>query len=219
MDLSNPLRSIAPTVEADVLKVLAQTEAPLTGLTVDRLTGRSHAQVRQVLRRLSADGLVDANRVGNAIEYRLNREHILAGAVVASATAVGAVEDRLVTFLETLKPCPVSVVLFGSFARRDGDSESDVDVLVVRPDALDPDDASWGEVRTDIARRLERWTGNPCQVIDLSVSEILNADARSESLVTSLRAEGITVFGTALTTLLDDGIPHKQRDRVRQAPS
>jgi hypothetical protein len=134
-------------MEADVLEVLAPTHAALTGMTVERLAGRSHAQVREVWRRLSAEGLVDATRAGNAVQYRLNRDHVLADVVVSAAIAALTVEDRLSTFLGTREPPPVSVVVFGSFARRDGDSESDVDVLVIRLDATDPDDPSWGELR------------------------------------------------------------------------
>ena len=217
MDLANPLRSIAPTVEADVLKVLAQTHAELTGMTVERLAGRSHAQVREVLRRLSAEGIVDATRVGNAVQYRLNREHVLADAVVSAATAALTVEDRLSTFLGTKESPPVSVVVFGSFARRDGNSESDVDVLVIRPDDTDPDDPSWGEARTDMARHLERWTGNPCQVIDLTVSEIRDVDAQQESLAEALRVEGRTVFGTGLTELLDGAGGHRTHGSCRDS--
>jgi predicted nucleotidyltransferase len=182
-------------------------------LTVERLAGRSHAQVREVLRRLSGEGLVDATRAGNAVQYLLNREHVLADAVVSAAFAASIVEERLSTFLKTCQPAPVSVVVFGSFARRDGASESDVDVLVIRSDALDPDDASWGEVRTDIARKLERWTGNPCQVIELSVSEIQDADAKDETLMSALRAEGRGVFGLALPELLDDPVSLRSNSR------
>ena len=212
MDVANPLRSVAPTVEADVLQVLALTHAPLTGVTVERLAGRSHGQVREVLRRLSAHGLVDATRAGNAVQYQLNREHVLSDAVLLAVRAVSTVEDRLSDFIGTRWPAPSSVVVFGSYARRDGNSESDVDVLVVRSDALDPDDASWGELRTDVARKLERWTGNPCQVVDLSVSELRHADAEQESLVAALRADGHTVFGSSIADLLDSNGSHRSLD-------
>jgi hypothetical protein len=203
MNPSNPLRSIAPTVEADVLQVLAQTHAPLTGITVERLAGRSHAQVRAVLHRLSAEGLVDATRVGNAVQYVLNRDHVLADAVVSIVAAAGTIENRLSMFVEGSGTPPVSVVMFGFFVRGEGDSESDVDVLMIRSDAVDPYDAPWGELRADMAQHIERWSGNRCQVVELSVSEIRDARSQAEPLTVSLLAEGRTVFGTALKDLLE----------------
>jgi predicted nucleotidyltransferase len=202
MDLQNPLRTVAPTVESDVLAVLVRTQRPLTGAAVERLAGRSHAQVLDVLRRLAKNGLVDADRVGNAVQYRMNRDHVLASGVEQLLSGAQAVEARLQEFTASCSPAPEAVVLFGSFARRDGDSDSDIDVLVIRPDAIHADDSQWAEVRLGIAKHLERWTGNRCQVVELSVSELRKATLRREPLVESLRQEGKEIFGKTLGEVL-----------------
>jgi predicted nucleotidyltransferase len=209
MDLQNPLRTVAPTVESDVLAVLAQTQRPLTGAAIERLAGRSHAQVLDVLRRLVRSGLVDADRVGNAVQYRMNRDHVLASGVEQMLSGAQAVEARLQEFAASCLPAPEAVVLFGSFARRDGDSDSDIDVLVIRPDAIHTDDSQWAEVRLSIAKHLERWTGNRCQVVELSVGELRKAALRREPLVESLRQEGREIFGKPLSKVLG------QRGRLR----
>ncbi|GAB3603573.1 hypothetical protein GCM10027586_06670 [Kineococcus gypseus] len=67
MDPSNPLRTIAPTVDADVLQVLARTHRPLSGATVANLGGRSYARTRACLHRLVEHGLVTAQDVGSAV--------------------------------------------------------------------------------------------------------------------------------------------------------
>ncbi len=209
MDLQNPLRTVAPTVESDVLAVLVRTQGPLTGAAIERLAGRSHAQVLDVLRRLAKNGLVDADRVGNAVQYRMNRDHVLAPGVEEMLSGAQAVEDRLQAFAASCSPVPEVVILFGSFARRDGDSDSDIDVLVIRPDTIHTDDSQWAEVRLGIAKRLERWTGNRCQVVELSVSELRKAALRQEPLVESLRQEGREIFGKTLDKVLG------QRRRLR----
>lgn len=202
MDLQNPLRTVAPTVESDVLAVLVRTQRPLTGAAIERLAGRSHAQVLDVLRRLAKNGLVDADRVGNAVQYRMNRDHVLAFGVEQMLSGAEAVEARLQEFAASCSPVPEAVVLFGSFARRDGDSDSDIDVLVIRPDTIHADDSQWAEVRLGIAQHLERWTGNRCQVVELSVSELRKAALRREPLVESLRQEGREIFGKTLGEVL-----------------
>ena len=46
--------------------------------------------------------------------------------------------SRLSELAESIEPAPASLALFGSFARGTDDAGSDLDVLVVRPDDLEP---------------------------------------------------------------------------------
>lgn len=70
-------RSVSPSVDADVLQLLVRTRGRLTGLQVATLANRSYAQLRSVLHRLVADGLVDVEDHGSAYAYRCNRDHLL----------------------------------------------------------------------------------------------------------------------------------------------
>ncbi|MBK5222734.1 MAG: nucleotidyltransferase domain-containing protein [Acidimicrobiia bacterium] len=87
------------------------------------------------------------------------------------------------------------MVLFGSAARRDGDADSDIDLLLVRDGSVHPDDETWAEQRHGLARDVERWTGNTVQIIDLSESELATAVRRNEPLISALRADGIVLAG------------------------
>lgn len=202
MDLSQPLRSVSPGVDSDVLGVLASTHAPLTGNRVALLAGRSYAQVRAVLRRLVAHGLVNAERIGNAVAYALNREHVAAGFITGLTDLHAAVEQRIHGLLADWTIQPHAVVAFGSFARRDGDEHSDIDLLLVRPPELDEDDPLWAEQRYELASGLERWTGNRAQIIDLAPDELLAATEAEEPLIASLTQEGQVLLGPELRALL-----------------
>lgn len=195
MDPSNPLRAVAPGVEGDVLAALVRTRAPLTGARVGDLAGRSHTQVRDVLRRLEQQGLVVSEHHGNSYTYLLNRRHVLAEAVESMAGALDRVEHRVGEVVSRWPLPPVGVVLFGSFARRAGHSDSDIDLLVVRPASVDEDDGTWVEQRYDLARQVESWTGNRAQIIELSEAELVEAVGGDEPLVESLRADGIVLAG------------------------
>jgi predicted nucleotidyltransferase len=202
VDISNPFRSIAPTVDADVLHVLTRTHTSLTGVKVAELTGRSYAQVRSVLHRMVGDGVVDVERHGQAFSYRWNRDHVIAEAVEAIAQAAERVEQRLADEVVDWDPSPYAVVIFGSFARRDGGVDSDLDVLLVRPDFVVEDAERWARQRHELASKAERWTGNHTQILELSANELSSTVARDEDLVRSLRQDGRVVFGPTITELV-----------------
>ena len=59
MDVSNPIRSVIPAVQGDVLAVLARTDVPLTGRGISRLIPEvSDSGVKKALRALNDAGLV-----------------------------------------------------------------------------------------------------------------------------------------------------------------
>jgi predicted nucleotidyltransferase len=200
-----------PSVEADVLAVLVRSHTSLTGATIDRLSGRSHAQVHAVLGRLRRSGLVLGTRTGMAIGYELNRDHVLAPAIEVAIGANVAVEKRLRDWLEDCRPIPASVTVFGSFARRTGDSESDIDIAIVRPNDVNEDNDQWATLRYELAERVERWSGNHCQIVELSVSELKAAADQNEPLVASIRAEGRTIIGLEIDELV--GARQRRQER------
>src|SRR5665647_3393448 len=86
MQAQHPLAVVTPTLDGDVLTILALVEAPFTTGQLNRLLpDRSHDGIRKVMQRLVAQGVVDAERVGYASNYRLNREHLSAKPLSAPA--------------------------------------------------------------------------------------------------------------------------------------
>lgn len=205
MDVSNPIRSLAPSVDADLQLVLIRTHAWLTGARLAKLAGRSYAQVRVVLQRLVEDGLVEVEQHGNAYSYRWNRDHVVTEAMEKLAGAADIAEQRLASAVKGWDPAPHALVVFGSFARRDGRSGSDIDLLLVRPDAVDEQEGRWHRQRYELARQAERWAGNRTQIVELSVTELTRAVDLGEALVASLRADGRVLAGPPLGGLLHGG--------------
>src|SRR5690554_5925593 len=77
MDLSNPLRAIAPTLDAEVLAVLARTESPLSLAAIARLSRRgSRMGLHDAARRLVEQGLLSESPGGRGPMYRLERRHL-----------------------------------------------------------------------------------------------------------------------------------------------
>lgn len=141
MDTARPYLAICPTLDSDVLAVLAGTSRPLTGREVARLAGRrSHAGVLDALNRLAQHGLVDRQEAGRAFLFTLNREHLAAPAVDILAGLRTELLNRIRHTIETWQVAPTHVSLFGSTARAEGDTASDIDLFVVRPRGVAEDD-------------------------------------------------------------------------------
>jgi len=202
MDWNNPLRSIARTVDPDVLKVLAGAHLPLTGRRVSVLAGRSYAQVHAVLARLAADGLVTVERHGQANSFLLNRDHLVVPGLLAVLGAGNRLTDVIGAEAASWVLPAVTICLFGSASRGEALPSSDVDLLVVRPDTVDQDNRHWRDAVAALAQRVELVTGNRTQVVELSESEIQMAAAQGQPLTDSLRAGARTVFGLDVRLLL-----------------
>jgi predicted nucleotidyltransferase len=197
MRLSRPFASVCPGPRGAVLTVLARTESPLTGRTVASLVS-PHASLRTVqlaLDDLVAHGLIRRELAGNAHLYTLNREHLAAPAVIA---LVGLREEFFDRVRSTVGawPEPVEAVwLFGSVARGEEDPDSDIDLLVVRSDRTDGDDPVWQRQLTDLAEQVHRWTGNSCEILELSHAELDAAVARGDRLSNDLRRDAVHIAG------------------------
>ena len=162
MDVSAPIRSVVPSLDGSVLAVLASTTAPLSLGDVHRRARGSKSGIRQVLLRLVDEGLVHDVPGG----YVLNRDHVAAPAVDLLANLHGELARRIRSEAERW-PEPVQLVgLYGSAARRDGDSTSDIDVLVVS------DSADLDHLAEHLTERIRAWTGNPAQILGLRPADL-----------------------------------------------
>jgi len=200
MDLSSPISSVIPGGRGLVLAVLARTMEPLSGRRIAELAGDRVAKTRvnALLNELVASGVVLADEKPPAVLYRLNRGHLAAAAVEALAT----MRERLITGLREAiggwDPAVATAWLFGSVARGGGGVESDVDIAVVRPDAVDPDDARWRDQLVSLGDLILRQTGNDASVIEYSEAEVAGLVATDQRIVASIRAEGIHLAGRRL---------------------
>lgn len=203
MDLSRPYTVICPTLEGPVLDVLAHTTRPLTGREIARLASRgSERGVRLVLHRLAAQGLVTAREAGSASLYVLNREHVAAGIVENLLRLRAELIERIHGEVEGWSSRPVHVSVFGSAARAGGHTESDVDLLIVRPEDLAEDDPHWREQLHGLAEAIERWSGNHASLHEVTPKGLKAALRRGEPIIASLRDTSIVLAGPEIATLL-----------------
>jgi|ERR1022692_2460095 predicted nucleotidyltransferase len=194
MELNRPLATITPTLDGDVLALLAQHEVSFTTGQLHRvLTRYSEEGIRKVLMRLTRQGIVRSERVGNAFSYQLNRDHLAAVPIIELAqllsTLLSKLEKRFKSWGEYQ---PEYAAVFGSAARGTMTADSDLDILLVRAD--DTPLAAWEEQVHALAADVTRWTGNDTRLLEYTVSG-LNV-ARSEPVLRDVLTEGLTVAGS-----------------------
>jgi predicted nucleotidyltransferase len=203
MDIARPYTAICPTLDSEVLAVLAGTTRPLTGREVARLTGRtSHRGVSEVLARLVEHGLAERQEAGRALLFTLNREHLAAPAVEVLAGMRSELLRRIRDLVNTWKIEAVHVSVFGSTARGEGNTQSDIDLFVVRSDAISEDDPRWRGQLADLAIRIERWTGNRASIAEAAEAEIGRLVEDERPILAELRSDAIGIKGADIPALL-----------------
>jgi DNA-binding transcriptional regulator YhcF (GntR family) len=196
MDLARPLRVIAPTLQGDVLGVLAKGDRVLTGRAVAREIGNASVSgVQRALDRLVSEGIILRENAGRAYLYRLNREHLAARWIEGLASLRLQLIERLIELVGSWETAPVVAVLFGSAARAETGSESDLDILIVRPRGCDEDDAGWREQLMELESSAAAWTGNDARVLEFDEEEIRGL-AASEAVIQAAASEGIELYGS-----------------------
>lgn len=197
MDLRAPMRSVIPSAHGAVLQVLANTGEPLNGRQIAGLTGGrlSVKGTYNALQALVAAGIVTVETRPTEKLYTLNRRHLAAPAIELLAQLRRRLLEAIRGRLGTWSPPPDGAWLFGSAARGDGDSTSDIDIAIVRPDRVPEDHPSWNHQTEGLIEDVLSWTGNRCSLIEYSRAEFMDLMQGTERLADELRRDGIHLGG------------------------
>lgn len=184
--------------------MLARTTGVLTGREVAALTGRrSHSGVLDALHRLTEHGLVTRVELNRAYLFTLNREHLAAPAVEILMGMRAELVRRLRVSFNSWEIAPAHVSMFGSAARGDGDTASDIDLLVIRPNDVADDNATWRAQLADLRDQTRRWTGNHAQIVELTDQEVVRLRQDERAIIAALRSDAVVLYGAGIATLLE----------------
>lgn len=226
VDLTDPTSSVTATLDGPVLAVLARAGKPMTaGDVASQMPRGSEVGVRRSLARLVEQGVVRATEMGRNRVHELNRHHV--AAPIADLLAGLRLETwkRLRARLASWNPKPQYACVFGSAARADGDSHSDIDVLLVHapfPGDSDPrrqspglaqlagyakelmtvqlterQAAKWRRQVDELHSLVEAWTGNPLQALEMSSFEWADHRRRRTGICEEIARDAIKVAGDA----------------------
>jgi hypothetical protein len=205
VDVARPYAAVAPGVEGDALVVLAGTTAPLTGRQIARLARRGTSpSISAALERLVEHGLVHRQVAGRAYLHTLNRDHVAAPVVEALASLRTELLHRLRETLGRWEPAPLHASMFGSSARADGDTSSDIDVLIIRSDAVGEEDAAWRAQVDALGGSVLAWTGNHAGISELGEADLAELRRKPPPILEDLRVDGIDLAGVPVRSLFKE---------------
>lgn len=189
-----------------VLRALASRTSPATAAQIYRVAGKGTAAgVRRAVDRLARHGLLLSEQVGDRMVYSLNQDHVLHAAVLALLRADSELPRRLRKEISGWQVLPAAAAIYGSAARRDGDIDSDIDLLLIRPPDLGSRQRElWATQVHRIRDQVQRWTGNHCQVTDRSVSSLRRLARSREPIIDDWRTDAIKLTGADIDQLLDE---------------
>ncbi|MGH9277505.1 MAG: helix-turn-helix domain-containing protein [Acidimicrobiales bacterium] len=201
VDFRRPVEALIPGVQGRILAILAETTAELNLRTIARLANVSPAQASRVLPELVALGLVERREAPPSALFALVEDHVAARTVRALSRSRDAVLEELGALAGKMDPRPVSVVVFGSFARGEADAASDLDIVLVRSGGVGEDDDRWMSSVDAWRTAARRLTGNPIQVLEIDAAGVARRLRRPTSLWADVLRDGITVHGSPLDNL------------------
>jgi len=202
MDVSNGLSVVTPTLDAWVLRALVQTTRPLSGRQIARLVEHgSLGGVQKALARLVEQGIVLADAHPAATLFTFDRDHLAARPVIELAQLASTLAERLKGFIRSWEVQPQHAYLFGSAARQDGDTSSDVDVLLVHSEDWQEPPRAWAQQVDDLATKIRQWTGNDAGILDLSAMDLDRMKVNREAILDSWQRDGILLAGQGLPQL------------------
>jgi predicted nucleotidyltransferase len=201
MDFNQPVQAIIPGAQGRILAVLAHTTAELSLRTIARLSDVSPAQTSRVLPQLVRLGLVTRREVPPSTLFALELTHVAAEPLLRLARSRELVLERMGELAAELPVRPVSVIVFGSFARGDGEPESDIDVVLVRPAEADPESESWLAAIDQWTTKLRCLTGNSVEILEVGGDEVGEHLAGDRPVWRDIRRQGIVVFGRSFALL------------------
>ncbi len=185
-----------------VLRPLQLAKQGLTGREISRLAGIHHRTCLKALTALETLSVVQRQRGGRDHLFSLNREHLLVQSVLLPA--LNAERDFHKTMFALIakacrKQC-VSVVVFGSVARREETVESDLDVCLI------VENTSRGAVAqerlNEIAPQAHHRFGVKLAPLVMTQREFIRKAKHKLPPVKDIVKEGVVIMGKSITEML-----------------
>jgi predicted nucleotidyltransferase len=199
MSLDQPLNEVfASGTHVRILRALCElpTDVAVSGRDLARRAGVSHPRAARVLAELAEQGVATAQRLPRTDLYRLNRDHALAEVLIQLFAREAQLRfDLLSLVAKELKRRKLPVTearIFGSAARGDMTSTSDVDLALVAPRNSIP---AVEEAAQELAEAVRKRFGTRLNVLvgAPSLSALSRKDRPGRNVWQAVEREGIDV--------------------------
>lgn len=210
MDYLHPIEALIPGARGQVLSALTRNtlSRTLRQLSID--AGVSWSRTSEIVDDLVDLGLVERRQTPGGVLVRLIPDNVAARVIQGVADLRSDAIKAMRQAAADIHPAPLSLVVFGSFARGTARRDSDIDVLAVAPKAVTTGSSSWEETMGCWVAATTTAAGNPVKLIQIGVDELAARPARRPGWLQEASDQGILLAGKPLSDLLSS---HKGRRR------
>lgn len=205
MLLDRPLEGILGQYsKVKILRFLVKSQAQLNGREIAKNVGLSHVKAHTALKDLTKHGVVNMRSVGSSLIYWLNEEHFLVKEIIRPAFEK---EEALLKYVagiilkEILPPRPLSIILFGSFAKGNALANSDIDVVIVYPHQKNK--SLLAKELSEAEKRITLLFGNHLASVPFSIHEFQNKLKKKSAFINEIIRTGKVIYGKSISELIN----------------
>lgn len=186
MDLNRPFGGVIPGVRGAVLAVVLRTGHELTGRQVHGMVGDySLGSVQDALKSWERLGVIESRAVGRAYVYRVEESHVAVAPLRHLLDPLSALTEII---SGVIGESAESVILFGSVARGEANSDSDIDLAVIAHEPWDR--------RAVLSEAIRVGTGNECDILVFTPASFSDALDRGEPVAVDVIKDGVALIGS-----------------------
>lgn len=183
---------------------MVKSQAQLNGREIAKNVGLSHVKVHTALRDLTKQGVVNMRSLGTSLVYWLNEEHVLVKEIIRP---VFEKEENIfghitkIIIKEIKPPRPLSIILFGSFAKGAALADSDIDIVVIYPHSKNK--SLIAKELSEAEKKITSLFGNHLASIAFSINEFQNRLKNKNTFINEIIRTGRVIYGKKISQLIN----------------
>ncbi|MGH3471699.1 MAG: nucleotidyltransferase domain-containing protein [Nocardioidaceae bacterium] len=211
MDFLHPVEALIPGARGQVLAALTRNTSSRTVRQLALDAGVSWSRTSELIEDLHELGLVERRQTPGGVLVRLVEQNAAARLVQRMTDLRGPCIDAMREAARRIRPAPLSLTVFGSFAHGRAGRDSDIDVVAVAPESAQSDAGSLSESLGRWVSEATAITGNPVNLIELGAGEMVPAAQKAPAWLREASQQGIVLVGQPLRELMTVDEARRQR--------
>jgi len=185
-----------------VLRYLVKFNQGASVRELSRRIGATEPNLSVILKELEKNGILVSQKYGTALVFKLNDGHYLVEKVVIPlfVQEQSAIDDLGHFIAKRLKTVFISMIIFGSVARRDEHPKSDLDIAFVVKDRSTSEKIE--QELLDLSPAIIKKFGNQISPYIIEKNDFIKKLKANDPLIRSIFKEGRVLAGSLVTEIL-----------------